>query len=400
MKKIIAFILIAAALTSLLVGCAGDAETSEASAPTELTAETAAPTETSTQAPAPVDSAWRVALLTEGDEIASRPINQAAYDAGKAWCDAHGVPFTYYVPAERTTSTYSAMIRQAVEEGWNTLILAGRGFADAIEESAERYPQVHFIALEADSGDFDKDYVPPANVYAAAFQEQILGFLAGFAAVKLGGRHLCFLGSVKQTAVDRCGYGFLQGADAAAAALGIEREIAVEYAYADRQSADPAVTAYMEDLFRRKGVDLCFTCAAAESSVYEAAQRVAGTKIIGMDTDRAADPAYADGADTIVSSAVKNYAGVLEAALSDLIENGRWSKYAGQIVSLGLVSGEDAAANEIGLAPSTQFDDDRLTEEDYAALIADLLAGKYVVSDDVKSKPNVTIAVNYLGNVK
>ena len=57
-----------------------------------------------------------------------------------------------------------------------------------------------------------------ANSCTAVYQEELCGYMAGYAAVKLGYTKLGFLGGM---AVPRCrcryGYGFVQGADAAAA---------------------------------------------------------------------------------------------------------------------------------------------------------------------------------------
>ena len=45
------------------------------------------------------------------------------------------------------------------------------------------------------------DYYNTANTYCATYQEEISGFMAGYAAVKLGYRHLGFLGGMSVPAV-------------------------------------------------------------------------------------------------------------------------------------------------------------------------------------------------------
>ena len=50
-----------------------------------------------------------------------------------------------------------------------------------------------------------------SNVYCAVYQEELCGYMAGYAAVKLGYTHLGFLGGMAVPAVVRYGYGFVQG---------------------------------------------------------------------------------------------------------------------------------------------------------------------------------------------
>lgn len=395
MKKIIAFILIAAVLVCLFAGCRSDAEP-ETEGETATSAETAATTEAPTDTPSADYNAWHVALLTEDENTV---YNQIVLEAGKAWCEARGIDFNYYGPTEITSASLVNMIDRAVADGYNTLIMAGWTLVDAIKETAAVYPDVYFILLDVYTTGFGRSYVMPENVCTATYQEHLLGFLAGYAAVKLGYRHLGFMGTKDTQPVVRYGYGFIQGANTAALELGVEREIAIDYAYANTLTGDPAVKAYAEAWYQIKGVEVCFACGGIETSVYEAAQKVTGAKVIGADTDMAVlDDVYGEG--ITISSAVKNYERTVQDILSDLIENDRWSLHAGQSDPLGLVSADDLDANYVRLAPTTRFADGKFSEEDYAALVTALLAGDYVVSDDLRRHPQVDIAVNYLGNVK
>ena len=60
----------------------------------------------------------------------------------------------------------------------------------------------------------------PENVFCVTFKEEEAGYLAGYAAVKDGFTKLGFLGGMAVPAVIRYGYGYVQGADAAAQELG------------------------------------------------------------------------------------------------------------------------------------------------------------------------------------
>ena len=132
-----------------------------------------------------------------------------------------------------------------VDEGFNVIVMPGYAFGGAIVEAAPEFPDVKFIALDVAAGDlletavakagesYDYNpsnwdlnkYVDMSNVYCAVYQEELCGYMAGYAAVKLGYKNLGFLGGMAVPAVIRYGYGFVQGADAAAAELGQNIEI-------------------------------------------------------------------------------------------------------------------------------------------------------------------------------
>ena len=407
MKRIVAWILLAAVLACLLAGCKSNTDAGETSAETEVSVETAsfteAPTKAPTQAPAASYVGWRVALLSETVDPAERALTGSIQEACGSWCEARGVAFSSYEPEEQTTSGLKSMIKQAVADGSRILVLPGWTTVDAVKECVKLFPDVRFVLVDV-SANYGRSYEYPTNLCNVTFQEQVLGFLAGYAAVKLGYRHLSFVGAKNTAPTVRYGYGFVQGANAAAVELEMEKEIAVDYVYADTTLDNPAVTAYVDAMYQKKGVELCFACGEnVERSVCEAARMTEGAKVIGtdaMDRLEEAETINENGEESpVLTSVQKVYLRAVETVLTDVIERSLWSGYAGKTVSLGVVSGEDLAANYVELAASTKFEDGKFSFEDYAALIAALHAGDYAVSDETKTKPSVVIAVNYLGNI-
>ena len=84
----------------------------------------------------------------------------------------------------------------------------------------------------------------------------------------------------------------------------------------------------------------------------------------------------------------------------DIIINGKWDEYKGQIQSLGMVSGDDSTLNYVQLG-KTQFADGKFTEADYKALVKGMFDGTIKVSNDIAKEPTVTnVTVEYLGNIK
>ena len=218
--------------------------------------------------------------------------------------------------------------------------------------------------------------------------------------MKMGYKHVGFMGGMAVPAVVRYGYGFVQGVDAAAAELGIQNEIVMEYIYANSFSGDADITAVMDTWYQEMGVEIVFSCAAgAYSSVAEAAAKVGG-KLIGVDVDQAAivDGIYGEG--MTVTSAMKGLAATIQVTLKDVIENGNWDAYSGKISTLGIVSAEDPDANYVQIPTATTQFSDAFSLEDYKAVLAQIIDGTIVVSNDTTAMPAYGITINTYANIK
>ena len=386
MKKYLALIL-ALAMSLSLVACGGSkAEEKPADEQPEQPAE-----ETG------VD--FNLAMITDYGDITDQSFNQTTYEACKAYSDANGVKFNYFKPGGDSTAERVAMVEAAVDEGYNVIVMPGYAFGETIAQVADEFSDVTFIALDVSQGDLG-DYTLPDNVYCAVYQEELCGYMAGYAAVKLGYTHLGFLGGMAVPAVVRYGYGFIQGADAAAADDGVD--VTVEYAYGNQFYGDADITAYMDNWYQTLGVEAVFACGGGiYSSAAEAAAKVGG-KVIGVDVDQVGiiDGGYGEG--MTVTSAMKGLAPTVHHVLSELAA-GNWAAYGGKVDNLGLVSGDDPEANFVQIPmESTQWADG-FTQDDYKALVKDMFDGKITVSNDISVEPDSlasTAKVNSYGNIK
>ncbi|WP_034452106.1 BMP family lipoprotein [Butyrivibrio sp. AE2032] len=406
MKKKLLAVLMAATMVSSLVAC-GEATTAEPADTTQAeTTETteAAPEqkaeETTTEAAAASD--MKVAMITDYGDITDQSFNQSTYEACQKFGNENGIDFTYYKPEGDSDAEREAMIDKAVADGYNVIVMPGYAFAGAIKDTAETYPDVKFVALdvseydlEGDASDFNNETY--ANVFSAVYQEELPGYMAGYAAVKMGYTKLGFLGGMAVPAVIRYGYGFVQGADAAAAELGTDVEI--NYAYGNQFYGDADITAAM-DTWYQGGTEVVFACGGGIfTSAGEAAAKVGG-KVIGVDVDQAAtiDGMFEKG--MTITSAMKGLQATVNTLLS-AIRDGQWDSYAGKIQNLGLVSGDDLSLNYVGLADSTVWTDG-FQKADYEALVADMVSGKITVSNDSSAEqPSATTAkINFQGNIK
>jgi len=360
----------------------------------------------------------KVAMITDYGDITDQSFNQTTYEACKKFCEDNGLSFTYYKPVGDTTADRVAMVDKAVADGYNVIVMPGYAFGGTIVESASNYPDVKFIALDVAAGDlletavglageqydYNPDnweltkYVDMSNVYCAIYQEELSGYMAGYAAVKLGYKNLGFLGGMAVPAVMRFGYGFVQGVDAAAAELGIT--VDVKYAYGNQFFGDADITAAM-DTWYAAGTEVVFACGGGIfASAAEAAQKVNG-KVIGVDVDQAAiiDGKY--GAGMTVTSAMKGLYNTTYNTLKDVIVNGNWDKYVGKIETLGLVSGDDPEANYVQIPMNTTQWGDGFSKDDYKALVKKMFDGTVKVSNDISKEPATTAAtVDYQGNIK
>ena len=391
MKKILALVL---ALCMVFALCACGNTPADGNKPAE---ESKAPEAAESSTPAaPEAPAYKVAMITDYGDITDQSFNQTTYEGCKEFCEANGVDFKYYKPAGDSTAERVAMVDAAVADGYNVVVMPGYAFGETITQVADLYPDVKFIALDVSQGDLG-DYQIPENVTCAVYQEELCGYMAGYAAVKLGYTKLGFLGGMAVPAVVRYGYGFVQGADAAATELGAD--VSVNYVYGNQFSGDADITAYM-DTWYANGTEVVFACGGGiYISAAEAAAKV-GSKVIGVDVDQAPTiDAYGEG--MTVTSAMKGLAPTVKAILGELILKDNWAQYAGQINTLGLVSGTDVEANYVQIPyESTQWSD-TFTKDDYAALVAAMFDGTITVSNDTETEPTVqTITVDYQGNIK
>ena len=359
---------------------------------------------------------YRVAMLSDFSGINDQSFNQTTWEACQQFAANTGMEVRYYQPTSSDTAGRVAAAELAIADGYNVLVMPGYAFAGTAVELANNYPDVKIIALDVSKNDllehavplkgetYDynpdnwvlENYVNMTNVYCAIYQEELCGYMAGYAAVKLGYTSLGFLGGMAVPAVQRFGYGFVQGADAAAAELGADVDL--KYAYGNQFVGDADITAVM-DTWYANGTQIVFACGGSiYTSAAESAKKFGG-KIIGVDTDQAASIDGMFGEGLTITSAMKGLAPTTINTLTDIVMNGNWSKYAGKVETLGLFT-EEPTANYVQLAPSTQFGEG-FTEADYAALVKAMLEGTIVVSGDTSTEPAVnTIEVSWMGNLK
>ena len=372
----------AAAAAAALTACGGSSSTAAASSTAASAAEGG-------------DSKIvKVALTCDTGTIDDESFNQACWTAVSGYM---GDDCQYYIPeADASDEDRETMIRQAVNDGADVIVCVGYLYGASLAWAADQYPDVKFIAVDVTQGDIGTDSIP-ANCYCITFKEEQAGYLAGYAITKDGKTKLGFLGGMAVPAVIRYGYGFVQGADAAAQELGTN--IDINYFYGGQFYGDANITSRMEGWYSN-GTQVVFACGGGiYTSAVEAALKTNGY-VIGVDVDQnyigvngVADGSFAY--NPFITSAMKGLTEAVNTALSD-IEAGEWGDIAASNGNFGLEDGD-----YIGLpTDEDSWNFETFTVDEYEAVKEKIKSGEIVVdnnSDDA-TKPTVSefTTVNYI----
>ena len=373
MKKFLAFVM-AASMALSLAACVGSTPASStASTTTEATTEAAAS-----------GSKTDVAFVTDVGNIDDQSFNQYTWQGVQDFCSANSLSANYYRPTEDSDAARLEQMDNAVNDGAKAIVVAGYLFGSSIAEAQAKYPDIQFLALDVSTADLG-DKAPTANTALITYKEEQAGYLAGYAAVTDGYKELGFLGGMAVPAVIRYGYGFVQGADAAAKELGVT-DINIKYWYSGGFAATDEVKNKMDGWYS-EGTEVVFACGGPVCQSCDAAAQANGGKMIGVDVDQSGQ------FDTVITSATKGLAESVNTALTDALNNG-WKftdAYAGKQTVLG------AAENCVGLPMSTsKFT--KFTQEQYDAMYAAIVDGSLVIDDsfDADVHPAVTnVTVDY-----
>ena len=379
----------AAAAAAALTACGGSSASSTSTASSAAASSAAA-----SGAADGAEKIAKVALTCDTGTIDDESFNQACWTAVSGYM---GDDCQYYIPeADASDEDRETMIRQAVNDGADVIVCVGYLYGASLAWAADQYPDVKFIAVDVTQGDIGTDAIP-ANCYCITFKEEQAGYLAGYAIAKDGKTKLGFLGGMAVPAVIRYGYGFVQGADAAAQELGTN--IDINYFYGGQFYGDANITSRMEGWYSN-GTQVVFACGGGiYTSAVEAALKNNGY-VIGVDVDQnyigangVADGTYAY--NPFITSAMKGLSEAVNTALAD-IDAGSWGDIAGSNGNFGLEDGD-----YIGLptdADSWNFES--FTTDEYEEVKGKIKSGEITVdnSSDDATKPTVSefTTVNYI----
>ncbi|MCQ2426509.1 MAG: BMP family ABC transporter substrate-binding protein [Lachnospiraceae bacterium] len=309
---------------------------------------------------------YKIAIVTDVGQLMDKGFNQGTYEGAKAYAEANNITYKYYQPqggADATDADRVTAMELAITNGAEIIVTPGFLQAGAITEVAGKHPEVKFVFVDGWALGLD-------NVTAIVYKEQESGYLAGYAAVMEGYRKLGYTGGGggANPACNRFGYGFVQGADAAAKELGLDAgavEMRYSYNFGATFSASGELQTQISGWYAA-GTEVVFACGGSMfQSVVAAAETTTNGKIIGVDVDQSGD------SDRVITSAVKGLSASVELVLSKFYD-GKWDaelKNAAQ--NLG------AAEDATGL-PTASWSFKTFTLDQYNALYAKIKSGEIV----------------------
>lgn len=318
MKKILAVVLFLTLICTMLAGCGGA-----------------------------VGGGYEIALITDKGNIDDKSFNQGSWEGIVDFAKANNITHKYYKPEEDSDAGYLAAIDLAVTGGAKVVVTPGYLFEVPVYEAQTKHPDVKFILLDGEphaAGSTEID--AKENVACIKYSEEQSGYLAGYAVVADGYKKLGFMGGMSIPAVQAYGYGYLQGAEAAATKLGLpDGSVSVIYHYTGDFAENDTNKATTKTMYQ-EGAEVVFACGGSVGKSVMAAAAEAGKKVVGVDSDQRYD------SDTVITSAMKSLNTSVKAILESIYKNDSWSTYAGKTTYL------DAKSNSVGL-PTVVIGDEK-----------------------------------------
>lgn len=292
-------------------------------------------------------SKYELALITDVGTIDDKSFNQGSWEGLKKYADENDITCKYYKPSEKSDKACLTAIDLAVKGGAKVIVTPGFLFERPIFEAQTKYPDTKFVIIDAAPVEGEnKAPEIKENVLSIFYAEEQAGYLAGYAAVEEGYRQLGFMGGIAVPAVIRFGYGFVQGADAAA--------------------------------WYSEGTECIFACGGGVGNSVMKAAEGAGKKVIGVDVDQSVE------SETVITSAMKT--------LSDSVYNAVASVYdgtfeGGKSITLG-------AADDGVQLPMETSKFEKFTQEKYDEIYAALKDGSIQVANDTAADDASKLPVN------
>ena len=318
------------------------------------------------------DGKYEIAFVTDVGQLKDKSFNQGTFDGVKLYAANNGLSYKYYQPANGDQATdddrYDAM-KAAAEGGAKVIVAAGFMQATALTKAAAEFTDVKFVFVDRDSAVTLEDGTALKNVLRICFQEEQCGYLAGYAVVKEGYTKLGFTGGGggDNPACCRYGYGFVQGASAAAAEMGVKVEMNYSWLYGASFSASTELQT-MASGWYENGTEVIFACGGNMFQSVAAAAAANDGAVVGVDVDQSSQ------SDTVITSAMKGLSASVQWACGKVYD-GSFDEIGGTLVTLG------AKDNAVGL-PTATWSLTKWTVDDYNAMLAKMADGSLVVDND------------------
>ena len=363
MKKFLALLLAAV----MVLGCASAfAATDYDAIPDEMTAD---------------NGQYPIAFVTDVGMLKDHSFNEGIFNGVKSYAAENGIAYKYYQPANGNSATdddrYDAM-KAAVEGGAQIVVCAGFMAGAAIEKASAEFADVKWVYV--DGGAYG------ANTVGVSFKEEQCGFFAGYACVKDGFTKLGFAGGGggDTPACCRYGYGFVQGAEAAAEELGVQVEMMYSWLYGANFSASPELETMLNGWYEN-GTEVIFPCGGAMYTSCFSAAAANEAWALGVDSDQSGDSEW------VLTSPLKGVDAATYLVLQAFYE-GKWDEIGGTNMTFGTADGAIALPTSEEAWRFSKF-----TVEEYQDMVDAVIAGDLTIDDDYSNLkmeyPNLKITM-------
>lgn len=321
------------------------------------------------------DGKYAIAMVTDVGQLKDKSFNQGTWDGVKLYASENKQSYKYYQPANGDKATdedrYNAFV-SAIDGGAKIIVTPGFLQAAALTKAASEYPDVKFVFIDGFTLNDANDKVL-TNIAAVTFQEEQCGYLAGYAAVVEGNTKLGFVGGggASNPAVNRYGYGFIQGIQDAAKKLNVNATVNVSFLYGASYSASPELQTMVNGWYS-SGAQCIFACGGSMCNSVFAAAAENNAKSIGVDVDQSAEST------TVITSAMKGLSAAGQKLLGAFFD-GKWADVGGKASNLGV---DDEA---VGLPFATSVFS-KFTESEYNSLVSSMKnSGSLTVKADYEA---------------
>lgn len=305
----------------------------------------------------PADGLYPAAMVTGTAELRDGGANEGVWRGVKTCAFANGAAYKYYVASGDGEDERFQAMKAAAESGARIVLCTGAELGPAMARAAFVYPEVSWVRI--DGGEcLDANGGLLTNSAGIDFDRLLCGYLAGWAAVTDGYTRLGFAGAGGGLDEDcrLCGYGFAQGASAAAAELGVEVELKFTWLYGADYAASDRLTALLRGWYET-GTELVLPCGGDLFDSALAAAEAGGGRVVGLETDRSGE------SEAVLCSVLYNYEAAAYYAMNAYFHD-RWTALSGQTTTLGLA---DGAVSLCARAEAWRFE--TLTADDCRAML-------------------------------
>ncbi|MEG1706634.1 MAG: BMP family ABC transporter substrate-binding protein [Clostridia bacterium] len=290
-------------------------------------------------------SGYELAVVTDVGQLKDKGFNQGTWEGLKRYAHENKISYKYYQPAngeQATDADRVAAMTAAINNGAKVIVTPGFLQSTALTQVAPENPDVKFVFIDGEIKDMriNKD-----NISGVSFSEQESGYFAGYASVMEGYKNLGFMGGGSGTnpAVNRFGWGFIQGANAAA----LEKKVNVKMKFSFKYGQSFASSGELQTMangWYNDGTETIFCCGGSMFDSIKAAAAVnRDAKVIGVDVDQSNE------SDRVITSAIKGLREAVVRCLETIYANNWQAELGGKDI---ILSAKDDAT---GLLPGEEF---------------------------------------------